>query len=234
MTYREFVYMCLDEIKLLTDDSYITEDHVLFLIGKYRSLALYKKYSESNLPVSTSNFQEFKIRLEPATNVGKNIAYKSTIPVPKMMISFAKPKVFQSYYDNEIFFVPQERMKYVKNTKWLTNQTYCSLYSDNYMYFTTGIMFQSTETTPAKININKDLTIYALFDDIIEVSKANTEDDDIMDLECPIENELVSVVQEFIVKDLVGAAYRPKDFSNDANDDLSKVALATSSAKTKE
>ena len=30
-TYREVVYMCLDEIKSLNGDSTITEEHVIFL-----------------------------------------------------------------------------------------------------------------------------------------------------------------------------------------------------------
>ena len=57
MTYRELVYMCLDEIKLASDDSYITEDHILFLISKYRAFLLKQKYEKTNMPVSFSNYQ---------------------------------------------------------------------------------------------------------------------------------------------------------------------------------
>ena len=32
MTYREIVYIILDNLKLASDDSYITEEHILFLI----------------------------------------------------------------------------------------------------------------------------------------------------------------------------------------------------------
>ena len=28
-TYRELVYLCLDEMKLYTDDSLFTEDHII-------------------------------------------------------------------------------------------------------------------------------------------------------------------------------------------------------------
>ena len=37
-TYREIVYMVLDELKLESDDAYYTQDHVIFLINKYRAL----------------------------------------------------------------------------------------------------------------------------------------------------------------------------------------------------
>jgi hypothetical protein len=35
-TYREIVDMCLDEIKAISDDSIVTEDHVIFLANQYR------------------------------------------------------------------------------------------------------------------------------------------------------------------------------------------------------
>lgn len=38
--------MVLDELKLLNDDSFYTEDHVLFLAVKYRGLLLKQRYSD--------------------------------------------------------------------------------------------------------------------------------------------------------------------------------------------
>ena len=40
MIYREAIYMVLDEIKSISDDSLITEDHVIFLLNKYRTFLL--------------------------------------------------------------------------------------------------------------------------------------------------------------------------------------------------
>jgi hypothetical protein len=34
---KELVYMVLDEVKLLSDDAYYTEEHIVFLLGKYRA-----------------------------------------------------------------------------------------------------------------------------------------------------------------------------------------------------
>ena len=41
-TYREIVYMCLDEIKMVSDDSYFNQDHIIFLADKYRAFLLKK------------------------------------------------------------------------------------------------------------------------------------------------------------------------------------------------
>ena len=40
MTLRELVFMCMDEVKLHSDDSFYTEDHLVFLLNKYRSFVL--------------------------------------------------------------------------------------------------------------------------------------------------------------------------------------------------
>ena len=45
-TYRELIYSVLDRIKAISDDSIITEDHVIFTIDKVRAALLYQKYGE--------------------------------------------------------------------------------------------------------------------------------------------------------------------------------------------
>ena len=57
MTYKEIVYMCLDTLKITSDDSVFNEDHILFLINRYRSILLQQKYADIRNPVSTSNYQ---------------------------------------------------------------------------------------------------------------------------------------------------------------------------------
>jgi len=39
-TFKEIVYLALEELKLTSDDSYYTEDHILFLLNKYRAFLL--------------------------------------------------------------------------------------------------------------------------------------------------------------------------------------------------
>ena len=43
MTLRELVFMVLDECKIHSDDSYFNEDHVSFLLSKYRAFLLKKE-----------------------------------------------------------------------------------------------------------------------------------------------------------------------------------------------
>ena len=46
MTYKEIIYMCLDELHLTSDDSLFNEDHILFLINIYIILETRKQVIE--------------------------------------------------------------------------------------------------------------------------------------------------------------------------------------------
>ena len=45
-TLREMVYMVIDQLKNLSDDSYYTEEHIIYLLNKYRALLLKQRYSD--------------------------------------------------------------------------------------------------------------------------------------------------------------------------------------------
>lgn len=206
MKYRELVYMCLDEIKLASDDSYITEDHILFLISKYRAFLLRQKYEKTNMPVSFSNYQLIE------SSDGNY--------VPPIM-SIAKPIVTYADDNDKIIhltYVSPHRYLFVGNNKTLQSIKYCTIDMDN--------CFRCAKYTDG-------VSIYAVFEDILESSKKSIENQniDILDLTCPIEAELVSGVQELVVKDALGIAYRPKDIINNANDDLSSLGIVSGNPK---
>lgn len=206
MTYRELVYMCLDEIKLASDDSYITEDHILFLISKYRAFLLRQKYEKTNMPVSFNNYQLVE------STVGNY--------VPTIM-SIAKPIV--TYTDDNdkvthLTYVSPHRYLFVGDNKTLKSIKYCTIDRNNCVRCTMDV---------------DGVSIYAVFEDILEPSKkvAENQSTDILDLTCPIETDLVSGVQELVVKDALGIAYRPTDFINNAADDLSKIGMAAGNSR---
>ena len=45
-TYKEIVYMCLDELQLSSDDATFNEEHIIFLANKYRAFLLKKNYTD--------------------------------------------------------------------------------------------------------------------------------------------------------------------------------------------
>lgn len=200
MTYRELVYMCLDEIKLSSDDSYITEDHILYLISKYRAFLLRQKYEKTNMLASISNYQKIKVQ-------------KNDI-IPNIL-GIAKPKVYVGEGATKVSytFVTPHRFDFIGNNRILQPISYCTINDENKLEF--------KKTPPDSTTIN----IYAIFADCVKASEFNFTED-ILDQECPIEAEIVAGVQEMVVKDALGIAYRPNDFVNNGFDDISRIGLA--------
>ena len=62
-TYREIVYMVLDELKVNSDDKYFEEEHVMFLMDKYRAFLLKQRYSDIKKQMPESNLQTICLNL---------------------------------------------------------------------------------------------------------------------------------------------------------------------------
>ena len=51
--YSELVYMVNDLLKLISDDSVFTEDHIIYLLDTTRSFLLKQKYNWQHVNLST-------------------------------------------------------------------------------------------------------------------------------------------------------------------------------------
>ena len=226
MTYREIIYMCLDELKLHSDDASYTEEHIMFLLGKYRAFLLKQRYSDVKKQIPESNYQTVCLDLievpailgEPCEG-GSYLRSKDKVP---FLMKIGTPRVYPiDYYQGEITYVSRERMRYVGYNKYLENIIYTSIGPDNYLYF--------KSFNPQYLYLEK-VRMTGIFEDPQIASKLqcpNEDDDiicDILDKIFPIEEALVSPLIELVVKELLGAEYRPKDDSNDANDALADLA----------
>lgn len=217
--------MCLDQVKVSSDDSYFTEDHVIFLLSKLRSFLLKQRYStDIKKVIAESNYQTICLDLikvpaingEPCTG-GEYLRSKEKIPVT---IRIGNPRVYPiDFYQGDIAFVSRDRMRYVGYNKWLKNIIYCSIRPDNYLYF--------KSVNPQFLYLEK-VKFTAIFEDTEQVSGLTCEGDtetpcDILDRTFPIEEALVPNLIELAVNTLKQAIYNPEDPSNNANDDLSDM-----------
>lgn len=224
MTYREIIYMCLDQLKVVSDDSHFTVDHILFLLPKVRATILKQQYSDVKKEIPQSNYQTVCLDLiqvpaisgEPCEG-GTYLRSKHKIPsIMSIGSSMIYPVDF--YQGIHISYISKERMRYVGNNKWLKNIIYASKGPDDYMYF--------KSSNPQYLYLER-VKMSGIFEDIEKASglECDSKDKpcDILDREFPIEESLVPTVIEYIVKGLSGAVYKPKDRENNANDDLSNL-----------
>ena len=224
-TYKELVYMCLDELKLYSDDALYTEEHIMFLLGKYRTFLIKQRYSDVKKQISESNYQTICLDLievpaisgEPCEG-GFYLRSKEKIP---FLMKIGNPRVYPiDYYQGEITYVSRDRMRYVGYNKYLQNIIYASLGPDNYLYF--------KSFNPQFLYLEK-VRMTGIFEDTLAASELQCPDEsgntvcDVLDREFPIEAALVPPMIELVVKELLGAEYKPDDKTNDAKDELSEV-----------
>lgn len=221
-TYKELIYVVLDELKLSSDDTQYTEDHIIFLLDKYRAFLLKQKYSDIKKYIPESNYQTICLDLIQVPAIaggpcegGTYLRSKEKIP---FLIKIGTPRVYPlDYYQGEITYVSRDRMRYVGYNKFLQNIIYCSLGPDNYLYF--------KSSNPQYLYLEK-VKFTGVFQDSAKASDLQCPDDngdiicDILDRTFPIEDSLIPPLVELIVKELSSSIYRPDDETNNAKDDL--------------
>lgn len=215
--------MCLDELKGFSDDFTYTEEHVIFLVDKYRAFLIKQKYLDIKKEIPEANYQEICIDLEPwsSSELCGEQYLKSTEKVPSMM-SIGNPTIYPTdYYQGiNIAYVSRERMRYVGNNKYLKNIAYCSLSPDGYLLF---------KSSNPQLYYMKKVRMSGIFDDFekaAELSCNNNSEEscDPLDKEFPLETALVPPLIEMVVKELAAAEYKVADDANNSNDDLADIA----------
>lgn len=222
-TYKELIYMVLDELKLYSDDALYTEEHVMFLLGKYRTFLLKQRYSDVKKQIPESNYQTICLDLievpaisgEPCEG-GSYLRSKEKIP---FLMKIDNPKVYPvDYYQGEITYVSRERMRYVGYNKYLKNIIYASIGPDNYLYF--------KSFNPQYLYLEK-ARMTGIFEDPQAASELQCPDEngdivcDVLDRAFPIEDALIPQLVQLVVQELYNHSRSEEDDENNAKDDLS-------------
>lgn len=222
MTYRELIYITLDLSKLSSDDMTLNEEHVMFLLDKVRAALLWQKYKNVKLEVPESNYQRLCLDLEPADTVAGNTCaeemyLKSTVKLPYLM-TIGNPVVSPvDYYSGlNICYVARERMRYVGHNEILRNIIYCSLGTDGYLYF---------KSKNPQFKYLASVQFSGIFENAAEASALECDKEcNTWDREFALEESLAQLLIDSLVKEIVGAAWRPSDDANTANDELANLA----------
>ena len=225
MTYREATFMVLDELKGMSDDFSFTQDHIIFLLDKFRAFLLKQRYFNNlRKAISESNYQTICLDLievpaisgEPCEG-GVYLRSKDKIPVTLLI---GNPRVYPiDYYQGDIAFVSRDRMRYVGYNKWMQNIIYCSLGPDQYLYFKSN--------NPQFLYLEK-VKFTAIFENAKEASELTCEGEEvecnILDRTFPIEEALVQSLIELVVNELRRVEYTiNEDNINNANDDSAEI-----------
>ena len=109
-------------------------------------------------------------------------------------------------------------MRYVGYNKYLKNIIYASIGPDNYLYL--------KSSNPQYLYLEK-IEMTGIFEDPNIALQLQCDGSgsscNVLDNTFPIEEALIPPMVELIVKELLGAEYRPEDKANNADDGLSEV-----------
>ena len=221
-TYRELIYIVLDELKSISDDSIIQQEHVIFLLDKYRTFVLKQKYSDIKKEIPDSNYQTICVDLtkEEAFEGDPCGGYylESVQKIPDLLTLSAPKVTTLDFFSGNITYVNKERFKYVGGNKYLKNIIYSTISPSQHLYL--------KSTNPQYLHLNK-VRITGIFEDSSKASElscdSSDENCDLLDRTFPLEEALIPVMLQYIIKELGGVNYRPADKLNNANDDLSTM-----------
>ena len=232
-TFREVVYMVLDQNKLSNDDSYIEPEHVLYIISKLRAYLLSSKYKQMKAQLSNANLQTITVEMEPlsdGTCCNDNGMYvaRSTTKVPNLLLlnnyeGLIKVNPNTYCHIDHFNFVDAARFPYVGYNRWVPNQTYITIDYDNYLYI---------KSKDSDILDLEELNVTAVFEDAEKAARLtithNECDDtdvpcDVMDMEFPLEEGLITLLIDNAVNVIYNAMSKPQDIKNSANDELSSI-----------
>ena len=215
-TYREAIYMCLDLLKGMSDDFTYTEDHVAYLLDKFRALLLKQRYgNDPKKHVPYSNYQNVEVTFNEVNEYKKIIKSDNTIP---NMLQLGIPRITtpdEYYYNYRFELTSRERLPFTGNNKFTSMINYCAINEDNHILYATK---ENQWSEDGKVNPNSFI-ITAIFENPREVESMG------LDSNIPLEETLITTLIELVVKELATSVYRPNDDINDSRDD--NAALAT-------
>jgi hypothetical protein len=219
-TYREAIYMCNDLLKGMSDDFTYTEEHIAYLLDKFRALLLKQRYgSDPKKHVPYSNYQTLEITLED-TEGGEY--FKSTEAIP-YTLQLGIPRItVDNYYDITVELVSRERLPFVGNNKYLRKISYAAIDHNN------SLLLKKNHCCCC-CDYDTKLKLTAIFENPREVTDEisfgeSSTDTHEWDRNIPIEESLITSLIELVVKELASSVYRPNDDINDNRDDNADMA----------
>lgn len=214
-TYRELVYMVMDKLKQNTDDTYFTEDHIIFLLDKYRNFLL-KQDKGTDSEISESNYQTLCIPLvEVPAIIGEScesgVYLRSKDKLPALLGRGLTTIHPEDYFGSiHITYVDSNRFRYTGENKYMENIIYVTMY-DRYLWL--------KAKNPQFLYLQK-VRMTAIFENPSDAAKLACEPTcDSLDSAFPISEDKVPQLLEFVYKELQLPVVEPEDKDNNAQDD---------------
>lgn len=227
-TYREMTYMVLDEAKIASDDSFFTENHVLFLLNKYRASLLKQNYIQSKAvnrsyqyqQVHDDNYQMLCIELEPVNSFdgvecASNTYLRSKEKIPfTLNVGYTRLSSMDQF-QGDMSLVSNLRFEYAKS-KYNSDWIYGTIGKDNYLYL---------KSCNPQFMYLEAVRLTAVFATPEKAAELECYDNncDILDKRYPLEEAIIPFVIKGVVDEILPKTRIEEDNQNNAQDDLQRI-----------
>ena len=232
-TYRELIYMCLDVLKGTSDDFSYTEEHIAYLLDKFRALLLKQRYgADPKKHVPYSNYQNIIITFNNIKDSDKpKLILKSDKNVP-YTLQLGIPRITSNsdnYYTENYEYVSRERFKFTGNNKYLKNITYFAIDNDNAILMWNNDKYWITAGNKTIYTGPNSLQLTAIFENPRSIQLDSTKH--WMDNEFPLEESLITTLIEMTVNALAKAVTAPTDTINNGTDENASMPSVMNAGK---
>lgn len=212
--------MVHDQLKLASDDAFFNEDHISFMLKKYRTLLIKREYERRKGEITDASYQTICLDLEEVPAIPDEPCeggsyMRSVEKIPKLIDGIIPRLYFTDYFQGEITYVSRQRLRYTGNNRWLKNIVYAAIGPDDYLYL---------KSSNPQLFYVEQMRFSGIFDDPEKASELDCdrpeegEGCDPWDREFPIEEWMQAMLIESVVRELLGYRYQFYDKRNDAND----------------
>lgn len=220
MTKDYYIYDIVETLKLHSDDSDVTYEHISFLIDDVRSLLLRQKYDTigSIIPMKVRQTIYMNLALvDDNVFMSTDKILSSTTALPKLVESFNFMKYFRVDTGGEntfrVHYVPIERFPYVGFNNLLKDLVYVTIGQDNKLIF---------KGYSSKHRLLENVRVFAIFENPEEAWKVSSAYDNSKnfnsDIEYPIDLDMWVTMKEIIIKQLGLILQNPGDKNNNADE----------------
>ena len=219
-TFRQVVYMVMDYLKLSSDDAYFTPDHIAFMLGKYRAYVLKTKYENTGLQPADQNYQTIRLPLEQVNAIDgfpcKGSYMRTVEKLPEKACVGVCSVYGEDFLSKTYCWTTPQRFRYVGTNKWVRNIVYAAKGDDGKLYF---------KSCNPQLYYLESVGVRAVFSDPLEAAKyTDGSTCEALDNDFPLEDNLLPLVMQYVVKEFNAAEYKPEDRENNATDDLGTLA----------
>jgi len=220
-TLKEITYSIRENLKQYSSDDDITNEYIQFLIKNARALLLDQRFSSRGYIIPNVMRQSFYLDLELAegneivSGVSTILRTKDAIQIPFEPYNFkTNMRVNSSSYNDTYFsLVEPSRLPFVGQNKWIASQIYYTIGTDWHLYFVSNnASHKLIETIKLSMVCTDPEAAYPYtigYD-------ANV---DFEDTNYPMEESMVTLISDMIVKKLTGMLATHEDKTNDAQND---------------